>query len=557
MSTTVTTLSSRRKPRRLPIIPLLSALMLLTAIGWFIVELVRFSQQSDRLPLNVSVAGVDVGGMSPSDAMRAWESVYNAPVTLWYADSPIQLDPAAVGFRTSRDTMLAAARRAGGGEGQYWLDFFNYLTGRRTQAQAGDVPLVAEYQPQLLEQWLRTEIVPRYDRAPGGASFDLQTLTLRPGASGYRLDVEAAMPLIDAALRRPDNRVVTLPVEGADGRGIGLEVLRSMIIDYLDAQGFIFDGQSTVASVFVMDLETGEEMNINGDVAFSAASTAKVAILIDYYRSLLTNPSQDEAYLMSQSLLCSNNSSSNLIMQIIGNNDLFAGLADIVNTTQYIGARNTFITAPFDLGIAGQQLGSIPVPITEPNPNFNTAPDPVNQTTTEDLGTMFEMIYDCAYSGSGLMTAYPDGEFNQTECRQMLNLMSANNLERLLQAGIPAGVTIAHKNGWLDNVHGDAGIVFPPNGRNYIIAVFVWENTDFFSFDRAWPLIEEISRATWNYFNPSDPLLQRRTDIPPTAQECVDFAPPYGQVNLDDINAWRTGGNADAAAPAEGTGDGG
>ena len=109
MSTTVTTLSSRRKPRRLPIIPLLSALMLLTAIGWFIVELVRFSQQSDRLPLNVSVAGVDVGGMSPSDAMRAWESAYNAPVTLWYADSPIQLDPAAVGFRTSRDTMLAAA----------------------------------------------------------------------------------------------------------------------------------------------------------------------------------------------------------------------------------------------------------------------------------------------------------------------------------------------------------------------------------------------------------------------------------------------------------------
>ncbi|MBE0691117.1 MAG: serine hydrolase, partial [Anaerolineae bacterium] len=520
-----------------------------------IVELVRFSQQSDRLPLNATVAGIDVGGMAPAEAMRAWEAAYTAPVTLWYADSPIQLDPVAVGFRTSRDTMLAAARRAGGGEGQYWLDFVNYLTGRRAQARRTEVPLVAEYQPELLEQWLRTEIVPRYDRPPGGASFDMQTLTLRPGASGYRLDVAASLPLIDAALRSPDNRRVTLPVEGADGRGVGLEVLRAMITEYLDTQGFIYDGQSTVASVFVMDLETGEEMNINGDVAFSAASTAKVAILIDYYRKLLTNPSQDEAFLMAQSLLCSNNSSSNLIMQIIGDNDLFAGLADVVGTTQAIGARNTFITAPFDLGIEGQQLGSITVPVTEPNPNFNTAPDPVNQTTTEDLGTMFQMIYDCAYSGSGLMAAYPDGEFTQTECRQMLNLMSANNLERLLQAGIPPGVTIAHKNGWLDNVHGDAGIVFSPNGRNYIIGVFVWENTNFFSFDRAWPLIEEISRATWNYFNPEDPLLQRRTDLPPAAQECVNFAPPYGQVNLDDINAWRNGGTT--AAPAEGTGDGG
>lgn len=532
MSTTVSTLRSQRKPRRLPIIPILSALMLLASIGWTIFELVRFSQQNDRLPLNVTVADIDVGGMTPGEAMRTWETAYAAPITLYYADAPLLLDPAAVGFRTQRDTMLAAARGANAASGQFWLQFFNYLTGQRVSL-ARNVPLASEYQPELLEQWLRQEIAPRYDRLPGGASFDLTTLTMRPGASGYRLDVEAALPLIDAALRSPTERTVVLPVEGADGRGPGLDALRQLIIAYLDAQGFIYDGQSTVASVFVMDLQTGDEMSINADVAFSAASTAKVQILIDYYRYLLTAPSPDEQYLLSQSLLCSNNSSSNLMMQIIGGNDLFAGLQDIVSTTQGIGASNTFITAPFDLGIAGQTLGSIPAPLTSPNPNFNTSPDPFNQTTTEDLGTMFQMIYDCAYSGSGLIAAYPDGEFNQTECRQMLNLMSNNNLERLLQAGIPPDVTIAHKNGWIDNEHGDAGIVFSPNGRNYIIAVFVWENVEFFSFDRAWPLVEDISRATWNYFNPEAPLLQRRADLPPTAQECVNFAPSPEQVNLD------------------------
>ena len=121
----------------------------------------------------------------------------------------------------------------------------------------------------------------------------------------------------------------------------------------------------------------------------------------------------------------------------------------------------------------------------------------------------------------------------------MLNIMSNNHLERLLQAGIPAGVTIAHKNGWLSDVHGDAGIVFSPNGRNYVIAVFVWEATDFFSFDRAWPLIEGISRATWNYFNPEDPLIAPRQDIPETAQECVNFAPTYEQVDLNSTTLGR------------------
>ena len=123
-------------------------------------------------------------------------------------------------------------------------------------------------------------------------------------------------------------------------------------------------------------------------------------------------------------------------------------------------------------------LGSIPAPRTTPNPNFNTGADPYNQTTTEDLGTLFSMIYDCAYYGSGLMAAYPDGDYTQTECKQMLELMSANDLGRLLQGGIPPGTRISHKNGWLEDVHGDAGIVFPPNGNNYVIAVFVWKNTE-------------------------------------------------------------------------------
>jgi len=514
-------------------------LFILVAIGLLMLELIRFSQQSERFSTEVVVAGVPVGGLSTIDAANRIEQAYAQPVTIWYADSPIQLDPASIGFRTNREAMLAEARTGGNSDAAFWQRFLNYLAGSESQTQVS-VNLVADYQEALLRQ-IVNDIAARYDRPPGEGSYDVQTLTFRPGDSGYVMDAATALPLIDSALRDPRNRQVVLPVDSTNGRNTQIDSLRDLIIAYLDSEGFVYDGQSTIASVFVMDLETGEEVNILGDVAFSAASTVKVPILIDYFRNLLFAPSDDEAFLMAQSLLCSNNSSSNLIMQIIGggtDTSLATGIADVTNTNQYLGARNSYLSAPLFLG-GDQQLFSIPAPTTAPNANFNTGADPFNQTTTEDLGSLFSMIYDCAEFGSGLIAAYPDGSFTQNECRQMLELMSANDLGRLLQAGIPSGVRISHKNGWLENVHGDAGIVYPPNGRSYVIAVFVWENVEFFSYARAWPLIEGVSRAAWNYFSPDEPLIAPRTDIPDQANDCVDFSPPYGEVNLDNINGWR------------------
>jgi beta-lactamase class A len=540
MTSTLSGLGTRRRRRQsFPILPILSSLMLLAAVGMFIYELTSFSQRQDRLPAGVTVAGVNVSGMLPGEAIATWEQAISKPVTLWYEDSPILLDPAAIGFRVNNAAMLAEARAANDAGAQTWMRFFNYLLGQEERTTI-DVPLQASYQSGLLDQFLR-EISLRYDRAPGTASYDLSTLTIRPGPGGRQLDTRRALPLIDAALRDPINREVRLPLSDTGSSSVTLKTLEDMIVAYLDSQGFIYDGQTTVASVYIMDLETGEEINLVSDVAMSAASTIKVPIMIAYYRALTLAPTDEEAFLLANSLLCSNNSSSNLIMQILGGGtDIFSGISQVTQTARAAGARNTFITAPFVLGVEGQQLGAIAAPPTSPNPNFNTGPDPYNQTTAEDLGTLFGMIYDCANYGSGLMAAFPDGEYTQNECRQMLELMSGNNLLRLLQGGLPPDTRISHKNGWLENVHGDAGIVYPPNGRNYVIAVFVWKDTDFFSFTEAWPLIEGISRAAWNYFSPETPLIAPRTDLSPTgAADCAGFLPPFGQVNLNDIDSYR------------------
>ncbi len=537
-------LSNRRRKRGFPVLFTLSFLMLVAATGLLVFELISFSQREEQLPSGITVANLNVSGLSKRDAVAEWESAYAQPLTLYYSDingdHPIVLSPDQLGWRISSDPMLADALASGETDGGFWQRFMNYLLNNEENLSR-DIPLLASYQENVLEEFLK-DIAIRYDNPPGKAGYDLQTLTTFPGDPGYALDVESAMLAVDAALRNPTNRIVNLPVENVINNRPQMDTLRTMIIDYLDSQGFIYDGQTTVASIFILDLLTGEEINILGDVTYSAASTIKVPIMIDFYRTLSFEPSQEEAWLLANSLLCSNNSSSNLIMQIIGGNDLFNGIQSVTDTAQYIGAKNTYITAPFFLGVEGQQLGSIAAPTTAPNPNYNTNPDTFNQTTSEDMGTLFNLIYDCAEYGSGLITSYPDGEITQRECSQMLELMSANDLERLLQGGLPIEARVSHKNGWIFDTVGDAGVVYSPNGRDYVISVYLWEEAEFQDYEKLWPLLEEISRATWNYFNPENALIEPRGDLPITAQECEgNYLPPSPElVDLDNINGWKS-----------------
>ena len=536
-------LGERRARSGFPRLLALSLLLLILASALMIYELVGFSRREEQLPAGISVAGINISQLSNRDAVARWERAYAEPVSMVYSDQNgrhlIQLHPDQVGWRISSEPMLAAALASGEQGGGFWQRFLDYLLGVE-QIVARDIPLVADYQENALNALLE-DIAARYDNQPGRASFDLQTLTVYAGSSGYALDIPAAMTALDAALRSASARSVELPLRDVGSQGPGLDSLRELIISFLDSRGFIYDGVSTVASVYILDLSSGEEISILSDVAYSAASTIKVPIMIDYFRHLSAPPTQDEAWLLANSLLCSNNASSNLIMEIIGGGDIFRGLRRVSDTVQALGIGNTYISAPFYLGVQGQQLGSIQPPATSPNPAFDTQPDPFNQTTAEDMGALFNMIYDCAHYNSGLALALPGGGVTQRECRQILELSSANDLLRLLQGGIPPGTRISHKNGWIADTVGDAGVVYSPNGRHYVISVFLWERAEFQDYQKLWSLVEEISRAAWNYFNPDAPLLQAREDIPLTAQECEgNYLPPAPEfVNLDDINAWR------------------
>jgi beta-lactamase class A len=125
------------------------------------------------------------------------------------------------------------------------------------------------------------------------------------------------------------------------------------------------------------------------------------------------------------------------------------------------------------------------------------------QTTTRDLAALFDLIYQCAeYGGGGLVAAYPT-EITQDECKTMVAFLETNSAGGLISAGLPADVQVAHKHGWVADTHSDSGIVYGPSG-DYVISMFLWTDvTNPMPVSQSFPVMEGISTATFNYFNPS------------------------------------------------------
>jgi beta-lactamase class A len=79
-------------------------------------------------------------------------------------------------------------------------------------------------------------------------------------------------------------------------------------------------------------------------------------------------------------------------------------------------------------------------------------------------------------------------------CKEMLDVLLAQEHLDDLAAGLPAGVPIAHKNGWVEGVRHGAGVVFPPDAPPYAIAVCT---STALPDAEACTLVARVSAAAW------------------------------------------------------------
>jgi beta-lactamase class A len=474
-----------------------SITLLLAAVALTFYELVVYSRQRARLPYGMTIAGVPVGGLDRSTAVERLLQEYSTPVELQYGDQIIHLTPAGVGFRLDTETMLAAAELDRTSD-NFWTGFWDFLWNR--PGEPTSIPLRSEYSQAQLEAALR-DIAARYDQpgepvkpVPGSPNF-------QAGSSGTVLDVARAIELVGRALNTSTDRRVSLPVVEATPERPTLSTLGQLLRQNIDVAGF--DG---LVDLYIMDMRTGEELQlaylnhqdipVDPGVAFTAASTIKIGIMVAYYR-YFDEPLDPEAdRLMRQMITLSGNDPADWLMQRIGT---FDGPLMVTDTMEKLGLESTFIAGYFKLGSELMKVYRTP---GNQRTDVNTRPDIYNQTTASETGMLMADIYQCANGGGTLLAVFP-GQIKPSECRHMLDLLADNHIGVLIEAGVPEVTRVAHKHGWTESPLrwlSDVGVVYTPGG-DYVLSVYMWSQNEMI-WEPTSELVAELSRAVYNYFNP-------------------------------------------------------
>lgn len=282
---------------------------------------------------------------------------------------------------------------------------------------------------------------------------------------------------------------------------------------YLLEQGFS-PYSDRIASVFVMDLTTGDTFTINDNVAFSGMSLTKIPILAAYFQRNPHPATSDEALLLTDTMMCSENTSTNRLLERVGDGDSLVGAQRVTAFLQSLGLDDTFIMRRYVIGPDDDppSAGTISTGADQ----VRTQPDTYNQITPSDLGWLLASIYTCAENETGLLVErYPDA-FDAQTCRRMLYAMDTNEIGVFLEAGVPADARVIHKHGWIGDTHGDAGIVIGPDGTYVFVATLYGRG--WLEFDQSSPVLAELARLTWNALNPQRPLDATRSTIVPA--EC-------------------------------------
>ncbi len=277
--------------------------------------------------------------------------------------------------------------------------------------------------------------------------------------------------------------------------------LGDMMHNYLLGQGFA-PYSERMASVFVMDLATGDNFTLNDGVAFSGMSLTKIAILAAYFQRFPGPYDNGTAFLIADTMMCSENITTNDLLAQIGDGDPLLGAQRVTVFLQSLGLHGTFIMRQYVVSEDDPPIVSST--ITTGADQISAQPDLYNQIVPKELGWLLASMYQCAKDGTGLLTErYPD-DFDVQQCRRMLYAMDANEIGVFLETGVPAGTTVIHKHGWVNDTHGDAGIVIGPD-RAYVFVAALY-NRGWLEFELSSPVMSELARLTWNVFYPSTPL---------------------------------------------------
>ena len=484
----------------------MSVIVILVALALIVLQLIAYSRVRTNFPPGMKIAGIPVGGLGRQETAQRLLEFFTLPLEIHYGDATFQLAPSTVGFELDLESMLAAAdlERT---QQSFWIGYWNYLWG--LSASQRNVPLRANYSDQRLRSFLESEVATRYDKPPVPAKPAVGTVNFQAGSQGTVMDTKQAVILIEQALNSTSPRKVTLPLKQTSPPRPSLQNLQVLLQQTIDLSGY--DG---ITGLYMLDLQTlqeihfiynqGKNLPINPDLSFTAASIIKIPIMTSIYRRIGDNPNPETINLLQEMIIESGNPAADWLMQQVISEA--RGPLEVTADMQTLGLQDTFLAGYFYPGapllVKYKTPGNTRTDIT-------SDPDPYNQTSPSDIGSLLADIYECAENGGGsLIAAFPN-EITQAECHTMISYLSMNPVAFLIKAGTPDGTQIAHKHGWVSDVFGvinviqDAAIVFTPGG-DYVLVILLHHPQQLI-WEPSANLVADISRAIYNYYNLPQP----------------------------------------------------
>ncbi|HYV33420.1 MAG TPA: serine hydrolase, partial [Candidatus Limnocylindria bacterium] len=242
------------------------------------------------------------------------------------------------------------------------------------------------------------------------------------------------------------------------------------------------EGKLTQASVYIRDLTDNHWAGINEQAQYEPASLLKVVIMMTYLKQAEDNPG-----LLSQKLLYTQqlqndstspyDAASNLeVGKSYKVDDLIKNM--IVNSDN--GAKNTLIDA-IDVNALNEFYSLLNIK----NPGDSTADYTIS---TQTYSLLFRILFNATY-------------LNYANSEKALELLSQATFKDGLAAGLPEGVSVAHKFGeYVPESNGeiteiglhDCGIIYYPDHPYLLCVMTLGKNLDDLS-----SLIQNISRLAY------------------------------------------------------------